>query len=89
MKKIISFVICGFITTKALAIDPAGSRVDYGESSLSLPAPLLLLGLLVTTIGCFWMGSFRNNDGKRESPGMVWLGVVGVVGIIFLLGNMT
>ena len=88
MKKVLSTLSAALIAANAFAIDPSGSRMDYGDNGITIPTPLLLLGLLIATIGCFWMGNFKNKDGKRDAPGMIWLGILGVIGVIFILGNM-
>ena len=89
MKKVLSTLSAALIAANAFAIDPSGSRMDYGDNGMSIPTPLLLLGLLIATIGCFWMGNFKNKDGKRDAPGMIWLGILGVIGVIFILGNIS
>ena len=86
MKKVLSTLSAALIAANAFAIDPSGSRMDNG---MTIPTPLLLLGLLIATIGCFWMGNFKNKDGKRDAPGMIWLGILGVIGVIFILGNIS
>ena len=35
------------------------------------------------------MGNLKNKDGKRDAPGMIWLGILGVIGVIFILGNIS
>ena len=89
MKKVLSTLSAALIAVNAFAIDPSGSRMDYGNNGMSIPTPLLLLGVLIAAIGCFWMGNFKNKDGKREAPGMIWLGILGVIGVIFILGNIS
>ena len=59
MKKVLSTLSAALITANAFAIDPSGSRMDYGDNGMTIPTPLLLLGLLIATIGCFWMGNFK------------------------------
>ena len=85
MKKFLSSVIVSLFATNAFAIDPSGSRIDYGYNEISVPLPLLLFVLIIATIACFWAGNFKNEDGKRDAPGMTWLGIIGVIGIIFTL----
>ena len=53
MKKVLSTLSAAFIAVNAFAIDPSGSRMEYGDNGMSIPNPLLLLGLLIATIGCF------------------------------------
>ena len=89
MKKVLLTLNAALITVNAFAIAPSGSRMDYGDNGMTIPTPLLLLGLLIATIGCFWMGNFKNKDGKRDAPGMIWLGILGVIGVIFILGNIS
>lgn len=88
MKKIISLLGSAFLAANAWAIDPSGSRVDFGESSMDIPTPVMLLGLIIATIGCFWIGNLKNEDGKKDSSAMIWFGILGVIGIIFLLGKI-
>ena len=89
MKKVLSTLSAALIAANAFAIDPSGSRMDCGNNGMSIPTPLLLLGVLIAAIGCFWMGNLKNKDGKREAPGMIWLGILGVIGVIFILGNIS
>lgn len=89
MKKVLSTLSAALITANAFAIDLSGSRMDYGDNGMTIPMPLLLLGLLIAAIGCFWLGIFKNKDGKRDAPGMIWLGSHGVIGVIFILGNIS
>lgn len=75
-------------TLKSSAIDPSGVRVDYGEGGINIPTPLAIIGLIIATIGCFALGMAKNAEGKRDSTGMLWLGALGVMGLIFIFGNL-
>ncbi len=84
MKKSILLMSLLLTTIESFAIDPSGARVDYGESGMNIPTPLLILGLIITTIGCLFMGNMKDENGKRDSPGMLLLGILGVIGLIFV-----
>ena len=77
------------LAIKTYAIDPSGSRLDYGESGVDIPTPLLIIGLVIATIGCFLLGGSKNKDGKRDAPGMIWLGVLGVIGLMFIFSHIS
>lgn len=79
------FIICAL---NSFAIDPAGSRVDFDEGGVDIPTPILIIGLIIATIGCFAMGMAKNADGKRDSTGMLWLGALGVAGLFIIFGNL-
>lgn len=65
MKKLLALIGIFFIVIKTYAIDPSGSRLDYGESGVDIPIPLLIIGLVIATIGCFLLGGSKNKDGKN------------------------
>ena len=57
MKKLILLMSLLVTTIESFTIDPSGARVDYGESGMNIPTPLLILGLIIATIGCLFMGN--------------------------------
>ncbi|MDE6332387.1 MAG: hypothetical protein K2L80_07270 [Muribaculaceae bacterium] len=71
------------------AIDPSGSRIDYGERGIDIPTPILVIGLIISTIGCFFMGNITDKNVKRDAPGMIWLGVLGLIGLLIVFGNIS
>lgn len=77
------------IAIKTYAIDLSGSRLDYGESGVDIPTPLLIIGLVIATIGCFLLGCSKDKDGKRDAPGMIWLGILGVIGLLFIFNHVS
>lgn len=77
------------IAINTYAIDPASSRLDYGKSGVDIPAPLLIIGLVIATIGCFLLGGSKGKDGKRDAPGMIWLGILGVIGLLFVFSHIS
>lgn len=87
MKKISLLIPALFSVFDSFAIDPSGSRVDL-DGGIDIPTPILIIILFVATIGCFAMGMLKNSDGKRDSPGMLWLGLLGIVGLTCVLGNL-
>lgn len=89
MDKLLVLISMFIIAIKTYAIDPSGSRLDYGDSSVDIPAPLLVIGLIIATIGCFLLGGSKDMDGKKDAPGMVWLGVLGVVGLLFIFSHIS
>lgn len=89
MKKLLALMGMFIIAIKTYAIDPSGSRLDYGESGVDIPPPLLIIGLVIATIGCFLLGGSKNKDGKRDAPGMLWLGVLGVIGLMFIFSHIS
>lgn len=88
MKKTLLLIPTLFYALNSFAIDPSGARVDYGEGGVDTPTPLLIIGLIIATIGCFALGLAKNTEGKRDSTGMLWLGALGVMGLIFIFGNL-
>lgn len=88
MKKLTLVALSVICALNSFAIDPAGSRVDYDEGGVDIPTPILIIGLIIATIGCFAMGMSKNAEGKRDSTGMLWLGVLGVVGLLIIFGNI-
>lgn len=89
MKKLLALIGMFIIAINTYAINPAGSRLDYGESGVDIPTPLLIIGLVVTTIGCFLLGCSKDKDGKRDAPGMIWLGILGVIGLLFIFSHIS
>lgn len=89
MKKLSALIGMFIIAIKTYAIDPSGSRLDYGESGVDFPTPLLIIGLIIATVGCFLLGCSKNKDGKRDAPGMIWLGVLGVIGLLFIINHIS
>lgn len=89
MKKLLALIGMFIIAVKTYAIDPSGSRLDYGESGVDIPTPLLIIGLVIATIGCFLLGVSKDKDGKRDAPGMIWLGVLGVIGLLFVFSHIS
>lgn len=87
MKKLSILAIALMNALSSFAIDPSGSRVDHGEGGIDIPTPILIIGLIIATIGCFAMGMSKNAEGKRDSSGMLWLGVLGVLGLIIIFCN--
>ena len=79
---------CTLTTIEAFAIDPFGSKIDYEESCMNIPTPLLLFGLIITTVGCLFMGNKKGENGKRDSPGMLLLGILGVVALFIVFRSM-
>lgn len=88
MKKFILFFPTLLCALNSFAIDPSGTRVDYGEGGIDIPTPLATIGLIIAIIGCFAMGLAKNAEGKRDSTGMLWLGALGVMGLIFIFGSL-
>lgn len=88
MKKLILPMSLLLTTIEAFAIDPSGAKIDYGESGMDIPTPLLILGLIISTIGCLYIGNLKDKNGKRDSPGMLLLGIIGVVALIFIFSSM-
>lgn len=64
MKKLSALIGMFIIAIKTYAIDPSGSRLDYGESGVDFPTPLLIIGLVIATVGCFLLGSSKTRMGK-------------------------
>lgn len=89
MKKLLALIGMILIAIKTYAIDPSGSRLDYGESGVDIPIPLLIIGLVIATIGCFLLGGSKNKEGKMDAPGMIWLGVLGVIGLLFIFSHIS
>lgn len=89
MKKLSALIGMFIIAIETYAIDPSGSRLDYGESGVDFPTPLLIIGLVIATVGCFLLGGSKNKDGKRDAPGMIWLGVLGVIGLLFIFNHIS
>ena len=87
MNKVISVIVALMVTFNALAVDPAGARIDQ-DGVVDIPTPILIIGLIIATIGCFALGLSKNKDGKRDSSGMIWLGVLGVVGLIIAFNHI-
>lgn len=56
MKKQLGLIGMFFIAIETYAIAPSGSRLDYGESGVDFPTPLLIIGLVIATVGCFLRG---------------------------------
>lgn len=89
MKKLSALIGMFIIAIETYAIDPSGSRLDYGESGVDFPTPLLIIGLVIATVGCFLLGSSKNKEGKRDAPGMIWLGILGVIGLLFIFSYIS
>lgn len=89
MKKLLALIGMFIIAIKTYAIDLSGSRLDYGESGVDIPTPLLIIGLVIATIGCFLLGCSKDKDGKRDAPGMIWLGILGVIGLLFIFNHVS
>lgn len=89
MKKLLTLNSMCIIAIKTYAIDPSGSRLDYGESGVDIPTPILIIGLVIATIGCFLLGSSKDKNGKRDAPGMIWLGILGVIGLLFIFSHIS
>lgn len=85
MNKVISVIVALIVTFNALAVDPAGARIDR-DGGMDIPTPILIIGLIIATIGCFALGLSKNKDGKRD--GMIGLGVLGVVGLIVAFNHI-
>lgn len=88
MKKVISSAFAFISALRTFAIDPSGSRVDFDDGGIDIPLPLLIIGLVVATVACLYMGLSKGRDGKRNSPEMLWLGVIGVIGLILIFGSL-
>lgn len=88
MKKLTLFAASLIYALNSFAIDPSGVRVDYEDGGVNIPTPILIIGLIIATIGCFAMGMAKNAEGKRDSTGMLWLGAIGVMGLIFIFGHI-
>lgn len=87
MNKVISVIVALMATFNAFAIGPAGARIDR-DGGMDIPTPILIIGLIIATIGCFALGLSKNKDGKRDSSGMIWLGFLGVVGLIIAFNHI-
>lgn len=88
MKKFLLMLTAGLASLNTMAIDPAGSRVDTGDGGLDIPTPLLIIGLIIASIGCIVLGCAKDKVGKRETPGMIWLGVMGLIGLVFIFSSL-
>lgn len=89
MKKLSALIGMFIIAIETYAIDPSGSRLDYGESGVDFPTPLLIIGLIIASIGYIALGCTKNKDGKRDAPGMIWLGILGVIGLLFIFSHIS
>lgn len=89
MKKVILLLGIALTAVETFAINPSGSRVDYGAGGIDIPTPILVIGLIIATIGCFFMGNTKDKNGKRDAPGMIWLGVLGIIGLLIVFGNIS
>ena len=89
MKKLLALIGMLITAIKTFAIEPSGSRLDYGESGVDIPTPILIIGLVIATIACFLLGCSKDKDWKRDAPGMNWLGIFGVIGILFILNHVS
>lgn len=87
MNKVISVTIALMTTFNVLAIDPAGARIER-EGGIDIPTPLIVIGLIIAIIGCFAMGLLKDKDGKRDSSGMIWLGILGLGGLVFIFSHI-
>ncbi len=59
MNKVISVIVALMVTFNALAVDPAGARIDR-DGGVYIPTPILIIGLIIATIGCFALGLSKN-----------------------------
>lgn len=89
MEKLLALIGMFIIAIETYAIDPSGSRLDYGESGIDFLTPLLIIGLVIATVGCFLLGRSKNKDGKRDVPDMIWLGILGVIGLLFIFNHIS
>ena len=87
MNKVISVIIALMTTFNVLAIDPTGARIER-EGGIDISTPLMVLGLIIATIGCFAMGLSKDKDGKRDSSGMIWFGIFGLGGLVFIFSHI-
>lgn len=89
MKKLLVLIGMSIMSIESYAINPSGSRLDYEGGGIDIPMPLLIIGLVIATIGCFILGGSKNKDGKMDAPGMIWLGVLGVIGLLFIFSHIS
>ena len=87
MNKLISVIVSIMATFNTFAIDPVGARIDR-EGGMDIPTPILVIMLIIATLGCFAMGLSKNKDGKRDSSGMIWLGILGLGGLVFVFSHI-
>lgn len=87
MNKVISVIIALMTTFNVLSIDPAGAKIDR-EGGIDIPTPLMVIGLIIATIGCFAMSLSKDKKGKRDSSGMIWLGILGLGGLVFIFSHI-
>lgn len=67
MIKAVSTPGAPLMATNGLAKDPSGLLIDFGDNGMTIPTPILLLGLLIATVGCFWMDNYKYEVHERDA----------------------